>query len=901
MTSSPIYRYLDRLLPQKVTNKFMLIHKKRELQSPGRDVSLRVADETHSPVGNDGNIESSSNENDESSNQKIESTKQNSQNKLPPADKIIAAEPRPGVNQFKTRTQSASSFPKKFESYALLWEICRDALSVSYAAQREGMEGLLSVRIFDGRTTSATQLRTIQQAAKKASELTHPNHITVYDNAVAVSGEPYVVTDYAEAESLAQLFPVVKRLNVARFLSIFKQVCEVLQEAHSRQLVHANLAPNKILLMADECDADIVKIIDFGMPPDPVQNAFYLSPEQSLDRNKIDARTDIYSLGCIMYEALCGSPPFVGHSKSQTAINYLHELANQYSPEAPEHNALKLLDCIIAKCLQKKPSKRFRSINELMDALRLVNDCICNGSSKKLPPKAEKLLLFRFLDFFDKKIIACMFSYLLLGGIAVKYIGEIQLQKNIDEAELAILGHDLPLAQSSWKAAINQAYLLNKPESLKAELHWELGSVLEAEAIEANLRIKPKYSRMENAIDLSKDAIAEFEKALPYYQRGTHFRSCSIMLLHHIAQLWDSISTNIAAKTAGEIREQDAKALKEASALYNARDYRKCAEHVEHYLINNRILDLNRPSDSAKASDSTTVRQLCKLAAYSCSKIAVTLPPSKAVRYFERTLYFFNLADDLKSQATQNLQTCWQKTGGYWSPEADAWDAAAAGDELAALGELAGLPENNGANTGCASCPRSYAIKYACEDYLELQNEAQDTLKGRSVEAIAPLEDVLKLEEAGFGKHNVRLAYSISQLARSYAAKNDTERASALYKRLFCLLDGSLSAPLIGGNGTAFVGYYDADLVVYYNLLEAKGEHKESLALLEKYLFDKNSETYYRNGMKYMLVKAYARAGLRNKASEYLSKNIWEAPEDPEPEQLSNASDDAFSAGNRLR
>lgn len=129
---------------------------------------------------------------------------------------------------------------------------------------------------------------------------------------------------------------MVKRLNIARFICIFNQVREVLREAHSVQLVHANLAPNKILLMANECEMDSVKIIDFGVPTDPVQNAFYLSPEQSLDRNKINARTDIYSLGCIMYEALCGEPPFVGHSRSQAAINYVHELANQYSPDAPE-------------------------------------------------------------------------------------------------------------------------------------------------------------------------------------------------------------------------------------------------------------------------------------------------------------------------------------------------------------------------------------------------------------------------------------------------------------------------------------------------------------------------------------------------------------------------------------
>ena len=762
---------------------------------------------------------------------------------------------------------------RTFESYELHWEVSRDALSTTYAAQREGVEGLLAVRIFDAKATSSVQVRSIQQAAKMAAELTHPHHITVYENGVAESGEPFVVSELVEAESLAQIFPVVKRFSIGRFISVFEQVCEVLREAHSRQLVHGNLSPSKILILSGEYETDVVKVIDFGMPPDPVQNAFYLSPEQCIDRSRIDARADIYSLGCIMYEALCGSPPFVGHKMSQASLNYLHELANQYGPDAPEHNALKLLDCIIIKCLQKKPSKRFRNVRELMDALRLVNDCICNGSTKKLPPHAEKLLLFRFLEFFDKKIVACLFSYLLIGGIAVKYIGEIQLQKNIDEAQLALLASDYSLAQSRWKAAIQIAEACSKPESLKADLHWELGQLYQTEATmeTGNLAV---------ANGLARDAIKEYEGALRYYGKGLHFKSCAIQLTNEISSLWHLTGLSQAEESISALRETRKAALLEVSGLYKEKKFVECARKTCEYLIAHgqlsRLMNLydqsvvldNRAADSRIIPDD---RKICMYAASACNELGVRAGVSKeALHYFERANFYGQLAADQNHTFESNLTLCIS----HLKLNSDVPDihaklsrqALKEGEVEAAIAEarLAELVDGNMMNT--------------LYGYIDMRETEQKEIRSMAPEETKALEQALRLEAEALGKYNMLLADKMSRLARSYLHEGRKADALDTYARLFKVI------PDLSGD-------FSLDLAMYTDLLTERGQKKEALALLEKFLLIQphsasgNVASTFKNfpfgvselsGLKYLLIKTYAQNKLGWEAQNLLEHEVPE-------------------------
>ncbi|MBS1995231.1 MAG: hypothetical protein JSS86_02930, partial [Cyanobacteria bacterium SZAS LIN-2] len=133
--------------------------------------------------------------------------------------------------------------PEKFGAYELIWEISKDAISKTYAVKNPAFEGMLALRIFNERITDSAQVRSIQKAALKSAELTHPNHAAVYDNGLGENGTPYVVGEWIEGEPLSELFRRRKRLDIASFLNIFGQINDVVAEAHSRNLMHGNLSP----------------------------------------------------------------------------------------------------------------------------------------------------------------------------------------------------------------------------------------------------------------------------------------------------------------------------------------------------------------------------------------------------------------------------------------------------------------------------------------------------------------------------------------------------------------------------------------------------------------------------------------------------------------------------------
>ncbi|ACK72981.1 serine/threonine protein kinase with Chase2 sensor [Gloeothece citriformis PCC 7424] len=205
-------------------------------------------------------------------------------------------------------------------------------------------------------------------------------------------GAPFYVMEYLEGTSLSQRLALEGRLSVKETIPIIRQICAGLKEAHQRGIAHRDLKPDNIYLIPHAALGEIVKILDFGIAKiirDESQpqtshtltamGAFigtyrYASPEQCLGDTRIDHRTDIYSLGVLMYEMLSGTNPYNIKSDQNTQGYWISShISKQPQPLRNEPACEDIspeLEAVVMKCLKKSPDERFANVDELEEALK---------------------------------------------------------------------------------------------------------------------------------------------------------------------------------------------------------------------------------------------------------------------------------------------------------------------------------------------------------------------------------------------------------------------------------------------------------------------------------------------------------------------------------------------------
>lgn len=270
--------------------------------------------------------------------------------------------------------------------------------------------------------------------AKAASSLKHPNICCVHDFGLTAGGIPYLVMDWIEGISLGRKVTRDKQFSVPDALEIFKQVAAALIHSHQNKVVHRDMKPENIMLSRDAQGKTTVHLLDFGIAKmlsdedmvisggltrsgTVVGTPLYMSPEQARGL-KVDRRSDIYSLGCVMYFTLTGAPPFVG----KTVIDTIEMHLNSPPPEID--SALKVpgdLRKIILKALEKSPADRYQSVEELANDLGKVTRGV--SIDKKMLASERKSM---------QKKIAVVLSFIL--GFIVMYAVSIGLQSLFDNS-----------------------------------------------------------------------------------------------------------------------------------------------------------------------------------------------------------------------------------------------------------------------------------------------------------------------------------------------------------------------------------------------------------------------------------------------------------------------------------
>jgi serine/threonine-protein kinase len=229
---------------------------------------------------------------------------------------------------------------------------------------------------------SPAALERFRNEAKALARLSHPNIVALHEVGTAGDGRPYIAMERVVGETLSGRLRREGALATDEALGVAKQLLRGLQAAHREGVLHLDLKPDNVMLAKDGS----VRIVDFGMssavrdaggltPSRSGKDAVtvngtpeYMAPEQVIG-SRVDARTDVYAVGCILFEALTGHPVFERSARIAQLGKHLHDAPISLRARAPERHFSPAVQAIVEKALQKSPSERFASAQQFLDAI----------------------------------------------------------------------------------------------------------------------------------------------------------------------------------------------------------------------------------------------------------------------------------------------------------------------------------------------------------------------------------------------------------------------------------------------------------------------------------------------------------------------------------------------------
>jgi serine/threonine-protein kinase len=260
-----------------------------------------------------------------------------------------------------------------------------------YVGEQTGLERPCAVKVLDPRLAAADVgdfTRRFLLEASVAAKISHPNVVTVFDYGETPNGNCFIAMEYLEGRTLADDLKSGP-LGASRAAHVARQMCAALHEAHALGVVHRDVKPGNVFLMQRDEDTDFVKVLDFGLvgeahghdaapasdaPPGvpaevPIMGSpKYMAPEQ-VHGHPTDARTDVYAVGAVLYAMLAGRPPF---ERATDLATMMAQVSDAPPPLAAIVAGLPQgLEAIVLKCLEKDPDRRYRTVDELLAALKL--------------------------------------------------------------------------------------------------------------------------------------------------------------------------------------------------------------------------------------------------------------------------------------------------------------------------------------------------------------------------------------------------------------------------------------------------------------------------------------------------------------------------------------------------
>ncbi|MDD4088226.1 MAG: Stk1 family PASTA domain-containing Ser/Thr kinase [Tissierellia bacterium] len=263
--------------------------------------------------------------------------------------------------------------------YEIIEKIGGGGMSNVYKAKCNVLNRYVAIKILrDELTQDSDFVDNFKQESLSAASLAHPNIVNIYDTGFE-DETYYIVMEYVKGETLKNYIKKKTRLSEKEALKISRQVAEALKHAHSHNIVHRDIKPHNILITED----GTAKVTDFGIArastsstinntSNVIGSVHYFSPEQARG-GYVDEKSDIYSLGIVMYEMITGTLPFDADNHISVAMKQIQEKPVLPSKRVKNIKISKKYEDIIMKCLEKHQSFRFQNIDELLKKLDALN------------------------------------------------------------------------------------------------------------------------------------------------------------------------------------------------------------------------------------------------------------------------------------------------------------------------------------------------------------------------------------------------------------------------------------------------------------------------------------------------------------------------------------------------
>lgn len=274
------------------------------------------------------------------------------------------------------------------DRYKVVSVIGHGGMGAVYKVEQIFLRRMFALKTLHGQAYTEVSMRRFHKEAQAASKLNHPNLVKAHDFGVLENQHPFFVMDLVEGQNLSQYTRKVGTLSVVEVLDIFIPVCFGMNYAHEQGVIHRDIKPGNIMLAVSpkEPSGYTPKVVDFGIAKmsenedghsmtltrtgEVFGTPLYMSPEQCTGV-KVDHRSDIYSLGCVIYETLTGAPPFHGDTALNLMMKHQTTLPSSLKEASMGGEFPSELEAIIAKTLMKDPNARYQSFLDL--ALDLAN------------------------------------------------------------------------------------------------------------------------------------------------------------------------------------------------------------------------------------------------------------------------------------------------------------------------------------------------------------------------------------------------------------------------------------------------------------------------------------------------------------------------------------------------